>query len=92
MLRQRLFTQWQQFVNLENPTGQEITLTGLLCLHDAEGPCANAVKDAQRTKTHEETTEILAVIWGTREVEGRSAAVAERFRGWIERLGGRIEA
>ncbi|MBL4687596.1 MAG: hypothetical protein JKY37_23575, partial [Nannocystaceae bacterium] len=28
-----------------NPSGQEIRLTGLLCLHDAEGPCANAVKD-----------------------------------------------
>ena len=36
-----------------NPTGQTIDLGGLLCLFDAEGPCGNAVKDAQRTKTSE---------------------------------------
>src|SRR3954471_9668633 len=34
-----------------NASGQSIDLGGLLCLFDAEGPCANAVKDAQRTKT-----------------------------------------
>ncbi len=34
-----------------NASGQTIDLGGLLCLFDADGPCANAVKDAQRTKT-----------------------------------------
>lgn len=29
-----------------NAAGQTIDLEGLLCLSDAEGPCANAVKDA----------------------------------------------
>ena len=29
-----------------NAAGQTIDLGGLLCLHDADGPCANAVKDA----------------------------------------------
>ena len=34
-----------------NATGQVLKLDGLLCLFDNEGPCANAVKDSQRTKT-----------------------------------------
>ncbi|HZY87899.1 MAG TPA: phenylalanine--tRNA ligase beta subunit-related protein, partial [Gemmataceae bacterium] len=38
-----------------NASGQSIDLAGLLCLFDADGPCANAVKDAQRTKTTAET-------------------------------------
>ena len=29
-----------------NASGQEIDLSGLICLCDAAGPCANAVKDA----------------------------------------------
>ena len=33
-----------------NASGQEIRLEGLLCLHDENGPCANAVKDSERTK------------------------------------------
>lgn len=50
-----------------NASGQEIALDGLLCLFDAEGPCANAVKDSQRTKTHPGTMQTLTVIWGTKE-------------------------
>ncbi|MEM7264235.1 MAG: phenylalanine--tRNA ligase beta subunit-related protein [Planctomycetota bacterium] len=42
-----------------NASGQEISLRGLLCLYDAAGPCANAVKDCQRTKTHERSTRTL---------------------------------
>ena len=34
-----------------NNAGQIIRLDGLLCLFDADGPCGNAVKDSQRTKT-----------------------------------------
>ena len=47
-----------------NASGQEIDVNGLVCLHDADGPCANAVKDAQRTKTRPETMQTLSVIWG----------------------------
>src|SRR5262249_51537576 len=43
-----------------NASGQTIDLGGLLCLFDAEGPCANAVKDAQRTKTRTETRQTLS--------------------------------
>ena len=47
-----------------NASGQTIDLAGLLCLFDADGPCANAVKDAQRTKTHAETRATLNLVWG----------------------------
>ena len=55
-----------------NQGGQEINVSGLLCLHDAEGPCANGVKDSQRTKTRDATREVLYVLWGTRELPGHT--------------------
>lgn len=51
-----------------NASGQVIDVGGLLCLFDAEGPCANAVKDAQRTKTHAGTTRTLSLVWGPRKL------------------------
>lgn len=57
-----------------NNTGQIIRLDGLLCLFDAEGPCANAVKDSQRTKTGPETRQTLSLIWGTSALPERAAA------------------
>ena len=74
-----------------NRTGQEIDLTGLLCLHDEEGACANAVKDAQRSKTDEKTTRTLTIIWGTKALPGRAAAVADWHVALNERLGGAVE-
>jgi hypothetical protein len=58
-----------------NASGQTIDLGGLLCLFDAQGPCANAVKDAQRAKTTPETRRTLTVVWGTRALPGRAAEV-----------------
>jgi len=49
-----------------NTGGQVIAVGGLLCLFDAEGPCANAVKDAQRTKTAGDTRSTLSLLWGPR--------------------------
>lgn len=46
-----------------NASGQEISLKGLLCLCDANGPIANAVKDSHATKTSPTTTRTLTVIW-----------------------------
>lgn len=74
-----------------NASGQSIDLAGLVCLADAEGPCANAVKDAQRTKTHAETLRVLAVIWGTRELPGRAREVADWYRRLLEDAGARTE-
>lgn len=65
-----------------NRGGQTIDLGGLLCLFDAEGPCANAVKDAQRTKTTPETTRTLSVVWGTNALPGR----AKQAAGWYREL------
>jgi DNA/RNA-binding domain of Phe-tRNA-synthetase-like protein len=56
-----------------NPSGQTIDVGGLLCLFDADGPCGNAVKDSQRTKTCGETRRTLSLIWGTNQLPGRAA-------------------
>ncbi len=63
-----------------NAAGQEIDVGGLICLHDAVGPMANAVKDAQRTKTRPETVRTLSVVWGARELEGRTARTVAWYR------------
>jgi DNA/RNA-binding domain of Phe-tRNA-synthetase-like protein len=71
-----------------NASGQVIDLGGLLCLGDADGPCANGVKDAQRTKTSAATTRTLSILWGTRALPGRAAEAA----GWYRRLLGDLGA
>jgi DNA/RNA-binding domain of Phe-tRNA-synthetase-like protein len=70
-----------------NASGQEIDLGGLLCLFDAEGPCANAVKDAQRTKTDASTRRTLSVVWGTSALPGRTVQVVAWYRELLEGLG-----
>lgn len=70
-----------------NASGQAIDLAGLLCLCDAEGPCANAVKDAQRTKTDVHTTRTLTVIWGTNALPGRAAQAEAWYRQLLAQIG-----
>lgn len=70
-----------------NASGQSIDLGGLLCLWDRDGPCANAVKDAQRTKTDGTTTETLTVIWGTAASPGRAGQAEEWYRQLLHDLG-----
>ena len=70
-----------------NPSGQVIRLEGLLCLFDAVGPCGNAVKDSQRTKTHEETRRTLSVIWGTTALPGRTAEVETWYQALLQAHG-----
>lgn len=60
-----------------NASGQQMSLSNLLCLFDGQGPCGNAVKDSQRTKTNERTRNTLSVIWGTVGLPGRTRRVAE---------------
>lgn len=70
-----------------NVSGQEIDLAGLLCLFDSAGPCANAVKDAQRAKTSPETQRTITVIWGTTAIPGRSDRIADRLVALAASLG-----
>jgi DNA/RNA-binding domain of Phe-tRNA-synthetase-like protein len=71
-----------------NASGQEIDLEGLLCLFDAEGPCANAVKDSARTKTSDATTTTLTLVWGARAAED----LVDEAVGWAWELLGRVNA
>ena len=65
-----------------NATGQTIKLDGLLCLFDDAGPCANGVKDSQRTKTSNQTTRTMSVVWGTSELPGHS----EKAEDWYSEM------
>jgi hypothetical protein len=72
-----------------NPSGQVIDLAGIPCLRDAEGPCGNAVKDCQRTKTHGGTLRTLSVVWGAAGHEERLARTVAWYREVLERAGAR---
>lgn len=75
-----------------NKSGQEIDVGGLLCLFDAEGPCANAVKDAQRTKTGEASTRVLGIVWGTvRAGESHVQQTAAWLGELLSAVGARVE-
>ena len=74
-----------------NAGGQTIDLGGLLCLHDADGPCGNAVKDAQRTKTGPATVRTLALIWGTNARPGYAAAAESWYRALLAEMGAQSE-
>jgi DNA/RNA-binding domain of Phe-tRNA-synthetase-like protein len=70
-----------------NTAGQEIDLEGLLCLFDAHGACANAVRDSLRTKTRPETRSTLSVIWGSAGFEDRVREVEVWYRSLLESAG-----
>ena len=70
-----------------NASGQEIDIEGLLNLFDAAGPCANAVKDAQRTKTHPQTLRTLSVLWGVAGHEAQVERACAWYRELLERAG-----
>ena len=74
---------------LFNASGQTIDLSGLLCLCDAEGPCANAVKDAQRTKTSDATTRTLSIVWGCLSYQEQTDRALGFYRDLLARLGGK---
>ncbi len=71
-----------------NASGQEIDLAGLLCLFDADGPCASAVKDSQRTKTSDETSTTLTLVWGVTA----AGNLVDESLGWAWELLGRVGA
>src|SRR5713101_7981940 len=75
-----------------NASGQTIDLGGLLCLFDAVGPCANAVKDAQRTKTNEQTRRTLSIVWGTTALPGRAEQTERWYRELLKSVGATTES
>ena len=75
-----------------NASGQTIDIEGLLCLFDLDGPCANAVKDAQRTKTTAATTRTLSVVWAAEGLEPRLGACLRWYRELLQRAGARTES
>jgi len=70
-----------------NAAGQEIDLGGLVCLFDSSGPCANAVKDSQRTKTTPETRHTLSIVWGVAGHEGRLDSAVAWYREMLGEAG-----
>ena len=73
-----------------NAAGQEIKVGDLLGLRDADGPCANAVKDAQRTKTDDGTTRVLVLIWGSVAVPGLAGQAADWLTGLATSAGAEV--
>lgn len=73
-----------------NASGQEMSLTGLICLYDAQGPCANPVKDAQRTKTHSGTSRTLTVMWGAAGFEDRRDAAVAWYQDLLRKMGATV--
>ncbi len=73
-----------------NPAGQEIDVSGLVCLFDNTGPCGNAVKDAQRTKTHEDTRSTLSIVWGVSGFEAQLDAALAWYEELLDQLGARV--
>jgi DNA/RNA-binding domain of Phe-tRNA-synthetase-like protein len=70
-----------------NASGQQIDVRGLICLLDGLGPCANAVKDSQRTKTGHSTRRTLSLVWGSNKVAGRTAAATLWYRELLQSVG-----
>ena len=75
-----------------NASGQTIDVGRLLCLFDNEGPCANAVKDSQRTKTNPETRRTLTLIWGTNRLPGHAAETEAWYHTLLKTHGAQIVA
>jgi DNA/RNA-binding domain of Phe-tRNA-synthetase-like protein len=74
-----------------NGAGQVMDVAGLVCLHDASGPCANPVKDSQRTKTSAATRNTLTVLWGCRAISARTDIALEWYWSLLERAGATVE-
>ena len=73
-----------------NPTGQIIDVSGLLSLHDLNGPCAGPIKDSQRTKTHDLTRTTLSVIWGSTKLPGQTQRALDWYIHLLEDAGASI--
>ncbi len=73
-----------------NPSGQELELTGLLCLFDSQGPCGSPVKDSQRTKTNPHTLRTLSVVWGSTETALQTGLATSWYQELLSSRGAKI--
>jgi DNA/RNA-binding domain of Phe-tRNA-synthetase-like protein len=71
-----------------NPSGQVIDASGLLAVFDAEGPTGTPVKDAQRTKTHDQTRTTLSIVWGSKQLPGRTHEATSWYRQLVASIPG----
>ncbi|MGM9998637.1 MAG: phenylalanine--tRNA ligase beta subunit-related protein [Candidatus Bruticola sp.] len=74
-----------------NKSGQEMNLKGLIVMRDQKGPCANPVKDSQRTKTNDETKRTLTIVWGNQECMEPALMAVQWQKELLLRLGAEIE-
>lgn len=74
-----------------NPSGQVLSLKGLLHLSDREGPTASPVKDAQRTKVDAQTQRFLVVVWGTDAARSSLDLLDMRINEWVRLQGLELE-
>ncbi|GAB5535366.1 MAG: hypothetical protein Rubg2KO_16150 [Rubricoccaceae bacterium] len=74
-----------------NASAQSIRLTGLLCLFDADGPCANAVRDSQRIKTQDDTRRTLSVVWAPESLATHRDAAVGWYRHLLASMGATTE-
>ncbi|WP_412067626.1 hypothetical protein [Rubrivirga sp. IMCC43871] len=75
-----------------NASGQEISLAGLMGVRDAEGFCANPVRDSQRTKTHGGTTRTLSVVWAPRSALSRLREALAWYTQLVSASGGAVDS
>jgi len=73
-----------------NPSGQVLSLKDLLLLAmlPDDTPIGSPVKDCQRTKTDEATTDVLGVVYGPADLASEAGAAAERMAALFERYCG----
>lgn len=71
-----------------NPSGQTIDASGLVCLYDEQGPTGTPVKDAQRTKTHEQTRATITIVWGTTALPDRTRQTTAWYRELLATIDG----
>ncbi|MCR4783288.1 MAG: hypothetical protein K6A35_02080 [bacterium] len=74
-----------------NKSGQDMNLKALIVMRDQEGPCANPVKDSQRTKTNENTTKTLTIVWGHKECMEPALTAFNWQKELLAKLGVRTE-
>ena len=73
-----------------NASGQVLDLSGLICLFDDQGACANAVKDSQRTKTHSDTREVVFLFWAPSRYASRADLAGDWMQSWLVSVGANV--